>query len=162
MAFASAHELFNGTAPGRFSPDQPMSRGMLAVVLHNLESNPAQALTGAFADVDNRQWYAGGVSWAAAQGIIGGYGNGTFGPNDNITREQLAVMLWRYAGSPAATERELHFADAYKASDWAAEALRWAVEKGVLNGKGGGILDPGGEATRAETAQMLKNFLENK
>lgn len=71
-------------------------------------------------------------------------------------------MLWRYAGSPAATERELHFADAYKASDWAAEALRWAVEKGVLNGKGGGILDPGGEATRAETAQMLKNFLENK
>ncbi|MCI9223163.1 MAG: hypothetical protein HFF22_07335, partial [Oscillospiraceae bacterium] len=162
VAFASAHELFNGTAPGRFSPDQPMSRGMLAVVLHNLESNPAQALTGAFADVDNRQWYAGGVSWAAAQGIIGGYGNGTFGPNDNITREQLAVMLWRYAGSPAATERELHFADAYKASDWAAEALRWAVEKGVLNGKGGGILDPGGEATRAETAQMLKNFLENK
>ena len=162
VAFASAHELFNGTAPGRFSPNQPMSRGMLAVVLHNLENNPAQALTGAFADVDNSQWYAEGVSWAAARGIIGGYGNGTFGPNDNITREQLAVMLWRYAGSPAATERELHFADAYKASDWAQEALRWAVEKGVLNGKGGGILDPGGEATRAETAQMLKNFMEKQ
>jgi len=160
VAFASAHELFNGTAPGRFSPNQPMSRGMLAVVLHNLENNPAQALTGVFSDVDNSRWYAEGVSWAAAQGIIGGYGNGTFGPNDNITREQLAVMLWRYAGSPAATEGELHFADADRASDWAAEALRWAVEEGILNGKDGGILDPDGQATRAETAQMLKNFME--
>ena len=162
VAFASAHELFNGTAPGQFSPEAPMSRGMLAVVLHNLENNPTQALTGVFADVDNGQWYAEGVSWAAAQGIIGGYGNGAFGPNDNITRAQLAVMLWRYAGSPAATDRELHFADAYKASDWAEEALRWTTERGILNGKGGGILDPTGQATRAETAQMLYNFLHKR
>lgn len=160
VAFASAHELFGGTGANQFSPDVPMSRGMLAVVLHNLESNPAQALTGAFSDVDNSQWYAEGVAWAEAQGIIGGYGNGRFGPNDNITREQLAVMLWRYAGSPAATDRELHFADAYQASDWALDALRWATEKGIINGKGGGILDPTGQATRAETAQMLKNFME--
>lgn len=162
VAFASSHELFNGTAPGQFSPDTPMSRGMLAVVLHNLESNPTQALTGAFTDVDNSQWYAEGVAWAEARGIIGGYGNGQFGPNDNITREQLAVMLWRYAGSPAATDRELHFADAHRASDWALEALRWATEKGIINGKGGGILDPTGQATRAETAQMLKNYMENQ
>ena len=162
VAFASSHELFNGTAPGQFSPNTPMSRGMLAVVLHNLESNPAQALTGAFMDVDNSQWYAEGVAWAEAQGIIGGYGNGRFGPDDNITREQLAVMLWRYAGSPAATDRELHFADADWASDWALEALRWATENGIINGKGGGILDPTGQATRAETAQMLKNFMESK
>ena len=156
------YELLNGTAPGQFSPDTPMSRGMLAVVLHNLESNPTQALTGAFTDVDNSQWYAEGVAWAEARGIIGGYGNGQFGPNDNITREQLAVMLWRYAGSPAATDRELHFADAHRASDWALEALRWATEKGIINGKGGGILDPTGQATRAETAQMLKNYMENQ
>ena len=162
VAFASAHELFGGTGANQFSPDLPMSRGMLAVVLHNLESNPAQALTGAFADVDNSQWYAEGVAWAEAQGIIGGYGNGRFGPNDNITREQLAVMLWRYAGSPAATDRELHFADAHRASNWALEALRWATENGIINGKGGGILDPTGQATRAETAQMLKNFMESK
>ena len=160
VAFASAHELFNGTAPGQFSPITPMSRGMLAVVLHNLESNPAQALTGAFTDVDNSQWYAEGVAWAEAQGIIGGYGNGQFGPNDNITREQLAVMLWRYAGSPAATDRELHFADADKVSDWAMAALRWATEKGIINGKGGGILDPQGPATRVQTAQMFMNFLK--
>ena len=159
VAFASSHELFNGASFTQFSPEQPMSRGMLAVVLHNLEGNPAQTLTGAFVDVDNSQWYAKGVAWAEAQGIIGGYGNGQFGPNDNITREQLAVMLWRYAGSPAATDRELHFADAHRASDWALEALRWATENGIINGKGGGILDPTGQATRAETAQMLCNFL---
>ena len=100
------------------------------------------------------------MAWAEAQGIIGGYGNGQFGPNDNITREQLAVMLWRYAGSPAATDRELHFADADKVSDWAMAALRWATEKGIINGKGGGILDPQGPATRVQTAQMFMNFLK--
>lgn len=161
-AFVSSHELFNGTAPGKFSPDAPMSRGMLAVVLHNLENNPAQALTVAFVDVDNSQWYAEGVAWAEAQGIIGGYGNGRFGPNDSVTREQLAVMLWRYAGSPAATDRELRFADAYKASGWALEALRWATENGIINGKGDGTLDPTGQATRAETARMLMNFMEKR
>ncbi len=161
-AFVSSHELFSGTAPGRFSPNAPMSRGMLAVVLHNLERNPAQAFTGVFADVDGGQWYAGGVAWAEAQGIIGGYGNGRFGPNDNVTREQLAVMLWRYAGSPAATVQGLNFADADKTSGWAVDALRWAAEKGILSGRGDGILDSAGQATRAETARMLMNFLEKR
>ncbi|MDE6260471.1 MAG: S-layer homology domain-containing protein [Oscillospiraceae bacterium] len=162
VAFASAHELFNGTGANQFSPNRPMSRGMLATVLHNLESNPYQPITGVFADVDNGAWYAEGVAWATANGIVNGYGRGQFGPNDNITREQLAVMLWRYAGSPAAVNRELRFADAYKASDWALEALRWATECGVINGKDNGILDPRGYATRAETAQMLKNFMERR
>ena len=162
VAFASSHELFNGTGTNQFSPNLPMSRGMLATVLHNLESNPYQPISGVFADVNNSAWYAEGVAWAAAHGIVTGYGGGQFGPNDNITREQLAVMLWRYAGSPAATDRELHFADAYRASDWALEALRWATESGIINGKGNGILDPTGQATRAETAQMLKNFMEKQ
>ncbi|MBD5117717.1 MAG: S-layer homology domain-containing protein [Clostridiales bacterium] len=162
VAFASAHELFIGTGANQFSPNLPMSRGMLATVLHNLERNPYQPVTGAFADVNSGAWYAEGVAWAAANGIVTGYGGGQFGPNDNITREQLAVMLWRYAGRPAATSRELRFADAYRASDWALEALRWATENGIINGKGGGILDPAGQATRAETAQMLKNFMENR
>lgn len=160
VAFASAHQLFIGTAPDRFSPGLPMSRGMLAVVLHNLESNPRQALTGVFSDVGGSEWYAEGVIWAAANGIVDGYGGGRFAPNDNITREQLAVMLWRYAGRPAATGRDLAFTDAGKASGWAKDALSWAVENHVINGKGNGILDPGGYATRAETAQMLKNFME--
>ena len=161
VAFASAHELFNGTAHDQFSPNTPMSRGMLAVVLHNLENNPAQTLTNAFADVNNSAWYAEGVAWAADQGIVGGYGNGRFGPNDNITREQLAVMLWRYAGEPTPPNLRLNFADADNVSNWAETAMRWAVDKGIINGKGNGILDPGGWATRAEVAQVLKNYLEN-
>lgn len=159
-AFVSAHELFHGTAPGQFSPNAPMSRGMLAVVLHNLESNPNQAFTGIFGDVDSGQWYAEGVSWAAANGIVDGYGNGQFGPNNPITREQLAVMLWRYAGRPEPKTKELDFTDAGKASGYALEALQWAVEQGIIQGKGNGILDPKGTATRAQAAQMLMNFLK--
>lgn len=162
VAFTSAHELFSGTGDTTFSPKLSMSRSMLAVVLYNLESNPEQELTGAFADVDNSKWYAEGVAWAAENGIVSGYGNGNFGPDDNITREQLAVMLWRYAGSPAMAGSELSFADAGEVSSWALDAMRWATKKGIINGKGGGILDPAGAATRAETAQMLKNFIEKQ
>lgn len=162
VAFASAHELFGGASPDRFDPDKPMSRGMLAVVLHNLEGNPFQAVTNEFADVEGGAWYAQGVAWAAARSVIGGYGNGRFGPNDNITREQLAVILWRYAGSPAAMDQALDFTDVNSVSDWALDALRWTVENGILSGKGGGILDPQGYATRAETAQILKNFMERQ
>ncbi len=104
-------------------------------------------------------WYHEAVDYVLRNGLMNGYSNGTFGPNDNITREQLAVMLWRYAGSPAATDKELHFTDADQASGFALEALRWAVENSIINGKSGGILDPQGLATRAEAAQILKNFL---
>ena len=133
---------------------------MLAAVLHNLENNPGQNLDSGFDDVRENAWYAGAVNWAAANSIINGYSSRQFGPGDPITREQLAVMLWRYAGSPAATGKELHFSDAGKISGYALEALRWAVEKGVMGGTGGGVLDPQGLATRAQVAQMLKNFLE--
>ena len=81
-------------------------------------------------------------------------------PDSDITREQLAVMLWHYAGSPDPEDETMQFTDADQASDWAKAALRWAVQNGILNGKGNGILDPTGKATRAESAQMLKNFIE--
>lgn len=155
VVFASAHELFNGTSADRFSPNLPMTRGMLAMVLHNLENNPAQPVSGIFSDA----WYSKAVAWAAARGIVSGYGNGLFGPNDHITREQLAVMLWRYAGEPAATNKELHFNDVDEASAYALDALCWATENGIINGKGGGVLDPRGQATRAQVAQMLMNYL---
>ncbi len=86
---------------------------------------------------------------------MNGYGNGLFGPNDNITREQLAVMLWRYAGSPATTNKELHFNNIDEASDYVLEALHWAVENGILNGCGDGRLNPAGLATRAQAAVTL-------
>lgn len=159
VAFVSGHELFSGTGSDTFSPDLPMTRGMLAVVLHNLENNPAQSGAGMFSDVASDAWYSDAVAWAAAQGIVSGYGNGLFGPGDNITREQLAVMLWRYAGEPAATNKELHFNDTSEISGYALNAVNWAVENGIINGKGDNILDPKGFATRAQVAQMLKNYL---
>lgn len=166
VAFASAHELFSGTSETTFSPDQSMSRGMLATVLYSLEGRPDQTLTmqdltGGYSDVSGDAWYAGGIAWAVKNGIANGYGNGTFGPNDSITREQLAVMLWRYAGSPKASGQDLSFTDADQASSYAREALSWAVENGILSGYTNGQLVPGGTATRAQAAQMLKNFMES-
>lgn len=161
VAFASAREMFNGTGEATFSPGLTMSRAMMAAVLYNLEGRPDQDLSNEFSDVSSDAWYTAGVSWAAANGVIGGYGNGQAGPNDNITREQLVVMLWRYAGSPAADVQTLNFTDAGQASGYAVEALYWATTNGILNGCGNGRLDPRGPATRAQAAQILKNFIEN-
>lgn len=161
VAFASAHELFSGTSETTFSPDQPMTRGMLATVLYNLEGQPDQEPAGAFSDVGSDAWYADGVSWAAANGITNGTSDGQFGPDESVTREQFAVMLWRYAGSPEPSGGGLDFTDADQVSGYALEAMRWATSNGILNGHGNGQLDPGGTATRAQAAQMLKNFMEN-
>ena len=160
--FVLRNGLMNGYTSTLFGPDENLSRAQLAQILYNREGKPSVTDSSVFTDVDNGAWYAPAITWAAGSGIVGGYGGGTFGPNDNITREQLAVMLWRYAGNPVATDKELHFADAGKVSRYAAEALRWAVENGVINGIGGGILDPQGLATRAQVAQMLKNLLEKR
>ena len=152
----------NGGSPagGVFGPNRTLTRAQFAQILHNREGRPAVNYLMRFEDVPGEAWCAEAIRWAASQGIVGGYGNGRFGPNDGITREQLAVMLWRYAGSPAATDKELHFTDTDKASGFALEALRWAVESGVMGGYGDGRLDPKGLATRAQVAQMLKNYLE--
>lgn len=148
--------LMNGYADGTFRPNGTLSRAMLAQILYNRAGRPAVTGGGTFADVDSGAWYAPAVAWAVEQGVADGYADGTFRPDAGITREQLAVMLWRCAGRPAAG-RALDFADADRAGDYAREALSWAVERGVMSGKGGGVLDPKGAATRAQTAQMLKN-----
>ena len=150
--------LMNGYSNGLFGPNDTLTRAQFAQILYNKEGRPAVTGGSAFPDVAEGAWCSPAISWAAEQGIVGGYSDGLFGPEDSITREQLAVMLWRYAGSPAATDKELHFTDADQASGYALEALRWAVENGVMSGKGGGVLDPNGLATRAQTAQMVGNF----
>ena len=161
VAFASAHELFSGTSETTFSPNESMSRGMLATVLYRLEGCPDQEGATTYGDVSSDAWYADGVAWVTENGIANGYGDGQFGPNDNITREQFAVMLWNYAGRPAASSQVLDFTDADQAGSYALEALCWAAENGILNGYSNGQLVPGGTATRAQAAQMLKNFMEN-
>ena len=160
-AFASARKILNGGTDGRFRPDAAMTRAMLAVALHNLEGNPPFGSSSAFADVSEKDWYAEAVAWASAGGIVTGYTEELFGPNDKITREQLAVLLWRAAGRPAPSSRTLPFADADQAGDYARDALCWAVERGIINGTSGGVLEPKGIATRAQAARMLKNYLEN-
>lgn len=162
VSFASARQLFNGTSETTFSPEGTTSRGMVATVLYRLEGQPDQAPASAYNDVSGDAWYADSIAWAAENGIVNGYGDGTFGPNDSVTREQFVVMLWRYLGSPEAKGSGLDaFTDADQINGYAVEALCWAVENGVLNGNGNGKLVPGGTATRAEAAQMLKNFMEN-
>lgn len=160
VKFVNENGLMNGYGDNRFCPDDNLSRAMLAQILYNKENRPATTSLAPFSDVASDAWYSDAVAWAAQQGIVTGYGNGLFGPGDNITREQLAVMLWRYSGEPAATNKELRFSDADSASDYALDTLRWAVENGIINGYGNGILDPKGLATRAQVAQMLMNYLK--
>lgn len=162
VQFVQERGLMNGYSDGRFGPNDTLSRAQLAQILFNKEGRPGVNYLLTFSDVASEAWYTEAIRWAASQGIVGGYGDGTFGPNDPITREQLAVMLWRYSGSPAATGKELHFNDTDEISGFALEALRWAVENGILNGYGDGRLGSQGQATRAQVAQMLKNFIENQ
>jgi hypothetical protein len=143
----------------RFDPYADVSRAMLTQILYNSEGQPAAAEASAFPDVAADEWYGAAVAWAAEAGVVTGYDDGTFGPDDNITREQLAAMLWRYAGSPTAQQRTLDFQDADQVSDYALEALLWATENGIILGKGGSTLDPKGLASRAEAAQMVMRFM---
>lgn len=152
--------LMQGYGDKTFAPNDTLSRAMLAQILYNREGKPATTGNSGFTDVTDGQWYAPAVAWAASKGIISGYNDGRFGSNDNITREQVTVMLWRYAGSPAAKNQELSFSDTDETSEWAADALRWAVENDILHGYNDGRLDPKGFITRAETAQILQNYLK--
>lgn len=151
--------LMDGYGGERFGPNEPLTRAQFVQILFNKAGKPVGNSQLQYNDVAEGEWYTDAIRWAASQGIAGGYGNRTFAPNDNLTREQLAVMLWRYAGSPAATQ-ELHFADAGNAGGYALDALRWAVANGVLNGDGNGLLNPTGLTTRAQAAQVLRNLAE--
>ena len=158
VAFASGHEFMNGVSASSFSPAEPMTRGMLAVVLHNLEGNPGASYSGSFGDVGGNDWYAQAVQWAADNSIVTGVSDGVFAPNASITREQLVVMLYRYAGEPNAGGSLTGFSDSANVSSWAQQAMTWAVSSGIVGGSNG-ALNPQSGATRAEVAQMLMNFV---
>ncbi|HIY05816.1 MAG TPA: S-layer homology domain-containing protein [Candidatus Evtepia faecigallinarum] len=163
VAYAYENGMMNGVAEDRFAPASNLTRGMITQVLYNLEGNPP-AGSGSFTDVADGQWYADAVNWAAANDIVGGYGNGKFGPENNITREQMAQILYNYAifkGYDVSAQGDLSaFSDGAKTSDWALTAMQWAVGTGLLQGYNGN-LNPTGTATRAEVAQIFMNFCEN-
>lgn len=165
VAFASSHELFNGTSENTFSPDAGMSRGMLAAVLCNLERGEATGLSAAFSDVSDDAWYAEAIAWAAENGIVSGYGDGTVGPDDLITREQMAAMLMNYAnmlGCDTSARADLSaYSDAASVSSWAGDTMSWAVAEGIISGMTADTLAPQGTATRAQVAAMLQRFIAN-
>ena len=166
VAYVYDKGMMEGTTETTFAPTMNLTRSMIAQVLYNLEERPEAPGAAGFPDVAAGAWYADAVNWAAARGIVKGYDTGAFGPEDSVTREQLAAILYRYAqakgydttqGGMAVRE----FSDSASISDWAQEAMAWAVNAQVLSGKGNGVLDPQGTATRAEVAQMLMNFVEH-
>ena len=162
IAFVTARELFNGISDDQFAPAAPMTRAMLVTVLHRLEDTPAAKADAAFPDVDAAAWYADAVAWASGNGIVTGTGSG-FEPDGQITREQLATILYRYADflglDTSAAGALSQFSDGDKVSAWAEEAMQWAVGSGLLTGKGNGTVDPTGNATRAEVAAILQRMV---
>lgn len=160
VAFVTSHGLFNGTAPDRFSPDTKMTRGMLATVLYNAAGKPQPQSAGSFSDVAEIAYYADAVRWAAERGVVAGYEDGSFRPDAAITREQLVTMLYRYAGSPDASDTALAFPDADRVSGYAVDAVRFAIGAGLLAGRDDGRFDPQGTATRAEVATLLMRYLK--
>lgn len=164
VRYAYDNGLFSGVSHDSFGPGDSMDRSMLATVLYSLDGKPAAGKSG-FADVADGAWYADAVAWAAEHGIVSGVGGGAFTPGGTITREQLAVMLYRYAqykGYDVSKTADLSgYADQDKLSDWAAQAVQWACGSGLMNGRSAAQLAPEGTLTRAEAATMLKAFCEN-
>ena len=164
VRYAYDNGLFSGVSHDSFGPGDSMDRSMLATVLYSLDGKPAAGKSG-FADVADGAWYADAVAWAAEHGIVSGVGGGSFTPGGTITREQLAVMLYRYAqykGYDVSKTADLSgYADQDKLSDWAAQAVQWACGSGLMAGRSAAQLAPEGTLTRAEAATMLKAFCEN-
>jgi len=161
IAWAVERNLFSGISETQFGPEQKMSRGMLAAALHRLAGTPDPLESGQFEDIKSGVYYEKAASWAAENGIVSGTGAGKFSPGANITREQLAAMLYRYARQNSAAEPTgdlAQFTDRGKISAFAKDALSWAVGREIISGKGNGRLDPGGFATRAEVASILQRF----
>lgn len=158
VEYVSEKGLMQGTGDGVFAPNDNASRAMIVTVIHRMNGAPAPASTGGFTDVASGGWYSNAVYWAREKGIVEGYGS-TFGPNDSITREQLAAMLYRQYGSPSVSGSLSAYSDAGQVSDWAKTAMIWAVEKGVITGTTGGsgsvTLSPRTAASRAEVAMIL-------
>ena len=161
VAYVYEKGMMTGTNDGTtFSPSMNLTRGMMAQVMFNIEKGTAPA-TSSFTDVAAGAWYADAVNWAATNGIVGGYGNGNFGPEDSITREQMAVLLYNYAkfkGEDMTATADLStFSDGDQVSDWAQYAMKWAVAEGLISGSNN-ALNPLGTASRAEVAQILMNY----
>lgn len=166
-AYVYKHGLMAGTSATTFAPEVTTSRAMIATILWRMAGSPVVNYAMNYTDVAQGQWYSEAVRWATSEGVVTGYGNGLFGTNDPITREQLATMLWRYAQaegydvSIGEDTNILSYTDVAALSEYAIPAMQWAVGAGIINGTGdGSTLTPQGQATRAQAAVMLMRFCE--
>ena len=156
--------MMNGVTATKFGPDAQLTRGMIVTILYRLEGEPSVSGND-FSDVVSGQYYADPVAWAAKNGIVTGYGDGTFGPENSITREQLAAILYRYAdykGYDVTKTADLSgYTDAASVSSYAKDAMAWANAEGLITGVTSTVLNPKGTATRAQVATILMRFCEN-
>lgn len=167
VRYTYEHGLMSGTSATTFSPDMTTTRSMIATILWRLAGSPVVDYAMAFDDVDAGAWYAEAVRWAASEGIVAGYGNNKFGSEDPITREQMALMLYRFAQnqgydvSVGENTNILSYTDFANLGEYAISAMQWAVGAGIISGTGdGSTLSPQGQATRAQAAVMLTKFCQ--
>lgn len=164
VMFACGRGVMQGVSDTRFGPHLTATRAMMATILWRMEGSPAPTAEARFTDVRSGQWYSEAVAWTAQSGVYTGYADGSFRPNDSITREQLAAILYRYAKykgvdvSVGEDTNILSYADAAEISDYAFPAMQWACGAGVMQGSNGNLL-PRGRATRAQIAAMLHRYL---
>ena len=169
VQYAYDNGIMGGKSETVFAPEANLTRAEFATVLYSQSGKPAVTYRPVFKDVEKGAWYSNPVLWAYDNSIVSGYANGNFGTSDNITREQLALMMYKYAktkGYDTTAESGMlqKFSDEAQISTWAREAIQWAASHGIMSGKGNGadgkpLLDPQGNATRAECAAMMKKML---
>ena len=156
--------IMDGVSKREFAPNETLTRAMIVKILYRIEGEPAGYRSSDFNDVESGRWYTGAVAWAAEKEIVKGYGNGKFGPNDPVTREQLAAILYRYTqykgwSTTAASGSLKGFADAASISSYAVDAMNWAVDEGLLKGANN-KLSPKSNATRAQVAAIIHRYLK--
>lgn len=163
VEYAYVNNLFSGTSATTFSPGTPMTRGMLVTVLGRMSGADVSGYTSSFDDVTDAAYYAKYTEWAREQGIVSGFGGNSFAPEAIITRQDMAVMLARYAAAMGLEAPAMNagatFADAGKISDYAKDAATAMQKAGIISGKPGGVFDPKAGATRAEVSAMLHRFM---
>lgn len=163
IRFAKFYHLMSGVSETEFAPMNNLTRGMLVTILYRLEGEP-ECSASTFIDVETGMWYSDGIAWAAENKIVNGIGDNKFAPNSNITREQIALIMYNYSNLHSLDTTESKSFDVFKdsasVSKWAKDAVEWSIGTGLLSGKGDGILDPKGNATRAEIATILMRYVE--
>lgn len=163
VRYVYENDLMSGTGDEKFSPDEVATRGMLVTILYKMDGSP-EASNSTFTDVPSDEWYAEPVAWASANGIVSGYGDGKFGPNDPVSREQMATILYQYSQHKqydlAAQGSVFAFSDGDQASRYALTPLSWAIGKGIISGVGSNLLDPDGNTERSHMAAAMKSFCE--